>query len=74
MDEIYPKRRRGQQNLFVKNNGDLLKEYLDTFPNANNPYLFFNTENGALDDYAVNRRLKDLAEDAHIELGNLSLT
>jgi hypothetical protein len=50
----------------------LLKEYIFTFP-TQNPYLFFNN-GGIIDDFIVNRRLKDLAEDAKIELGNLSLS
>lgn len=51
----------------------LLKEYMFTFPSGENPYLFFNN-GGTIDDYVVNRRLKDLAEDAKIPLGNLSLS
>ena len=50
----------------------LLKEYIFAFP-TQNPYLFFNN-GGIIDDYVLNRRLKDLAEDAKIELGNLSLS
>ena len=51
----------------------LLKEYMFTFPSGKNPYLFFNN-GGTIDDDVVNRRLKDLAFDAQIELGNLSLS
>jgi len=51
----------------------LLKQYMFTFPAGNNPYLFF-SNGGKIDDETVNRRLKDLAEDAKIELGKLSLT
>jgi hypothetical protein len=51
----------------------LLKQYMFTFPSGKNPFLFFNN-GGTIDDYVVNRRLKDLAEEAKIELGNLSLS
>lgn len=51
----------------------LLKEYMFTFPNAQNPYLFF-SNGGTIDDDTVNTRLKDLAQDSNIELGNLSLS
>jgi hypothetical protein len=51
----------------------LLKEYMFAFPNEHNPHLFF-SNGGTIDDETVNRRLKDLAEDAEIELGNLSLS
>jgi len=51
----------------------ILKEYLFSFP-TQNPYLFNNNGNGMIDQDIVNRRLKDLAEDAGIQLGNMSLT
>jgi len=51
----------------------ILKEYLFTFP-TKNPFLFNSNGNGAIDSETVNRRLRDLAEDADIELGNSRLT
>ena len=52
----------------------LLKEYLETFPNSNNDLLFFNGCYGFVNPDTVNMRLNDLAQDAKIELGNLSLS
>lgn len=51
----------------------LLKEYMFAFPNEHNPHLFF-SNGSTIDDDTVNRRLKDLAQDSGIELGNLALT
>jgi len=50
----------------------LLKEYLFTFPQSHNPYLFFDN-GGTIDAEMVNRRLRDLAKEAQIDLGNKSL-
>jgi len=50
----------------------LLKEYLFAFPNEDNPYLF--ASNGShIAVITVNRRLKDLAQDADIKVDNKSL-
>jgi len=50
----------------------LMKEYLFAFPNEDNPYVF--ASNGShISPITVNRRLKDLAQDAGIEVGNKSL-
>lgn len=51
----------------------LLKEYLFSFP-TENPYLFNSDGVGAIDAETVNRRLRDLAEDADIQVGNLKLS
>jgi hypothetical protein len=51
----------------------LLKEYMFAFPNEHNPHLFF-SNGSTIDDDTVNRRLKDLAQDSGIALGNLALT
>jgi len=50
----------------------LLKEYLFSFP-TKNPYLFHANTQGHISDETVNARLKDLARDAGIELGNMKL-
>ena len=68
-----PERETSFKTCLSKTTVFLLKEYIFTFPSRNNPYLFFNN-GGTIDDYVVNRRLKDLAVDAKIELGNLSLS
>jgi hypothetical protein len=49
----------------------LLKEYVFSFP-TNNPYLFHS--NGThISDKTVNQRLRDLASDADIKIGNKNL-
>jgi len=50
----------------------LLKEYLISFQ-TKNPYLFHNNSQGAIDSETVNARLRDLARDTGIELGNMRL-
>jgi len=50
----------------------LLKEYLFSFQ-TKNPYLFHNNTKGHISDETVNARLRDLARDAGIELGNMRL-
>lgn len=50
----------------------LLKEYLFAFPREDNPYVFASNGNH-ISVITVNRRLKDLAEDADIKIGNKSL-
>lgn len=50
----------------------LLKEYLATFP-TENPFLFNNNARGHIDEETVTARLRDLARDADIELGNMRL-
>ena len=47
----------------------LLKEYLFSFP-TKNPHLFHSNSQGHISDEMVNARLRDLARDAGIELGN----
>lgn len=51
----------------------LLKEYLFSFP-TENPYLFNSNGEGHIDPETVNHRLKDLAQDADIQVGNSKLT
>lgn len=51
---------------------DLLKEYLFSFP-TKNPYLFHSNTKNHISDETVNGRLRDLARDAGIELGNMRL-
>ena len=50
----------------------LLKEYLFSFP-TRNPYLFHSNTKNHISDETVNARLRDLASDAGIELGNMRL-
>jgi len=50
----------------------LLKEYLFSFP-TKNPYLFHSNTKSHISDETVNARLRDLAEEAGIELGNAKL-
>jgi len=50
----------------------LLKEYLATFP-TDNPFLFNNRAQGHMDEETVTARIRDLARDAGIELGNMKL-
>ncbi len=50
----------------------LLKEYLFSFP-TKNPYLYHSNTRNHISDETVNARLRDLARDAGIELGNMRL-
>ena len=50
----------------------ILKEYLFSFP-TQNPYLFHSNTRNHISDETVNGRLRDLARDAGIELGNMRL-
>jgi len=50
----------------------LLKEYLFSFP-TKNPYLFHSNSEGSIDSEIVNARLRDLARESGIELGNAKL-
>jgi len=50
----------------------LLKEYLVSFP-TQNPYLFHSNTKNHISDETVNARLRDLAREAGIELGNMKL-
>lgn len=49
----------------------LLKEYLFNFP-TDNPYLF-HSDGSHISDVTVNQRLRDLARDADIKIGNKKL-
>jgi len=51
----------------------LLKEYLFAFP-SKNPYLFNSNGEGHIDDKTVNDRLRDLARESNIDIGNMKLT
>ena len=50
----------------------LLKEYLVTFP-SENPFLFHNNARGHIDEETITARIRDLARDSGIELGNMRL-
>ncbi len=53
----------------------LLKEYLKAFPSKNgNPYLFNSNGKNHIDEETVNSRLRDLARESGIEIGNMTLT
>ena len=45
---------------------------MSSFP-TDNPYLFHNNAEGHVDEETVTRRLRDLARDAGIEIGNMRL-
>jgi len=51
----------------------LLKEYLFAFP-TENPYLFNSNGSGHIDEETVNRRLRDLAREADINVGKKLLS
>jgi hypothetical protein len=51
----------------------LLREYLNTFK-TDNPFLFASNGKGHIDEETVNNRLRDLAREANIEIGNSKLT
>jgi integrase len=51
----------------------LLKEYLKTF-SAKNPFLFGSNGKNHIDEETVNTRLRDLAKENGIEIGNMRLT
>jgi len=50
----------------------LLKEYLSAFP-TDNPFLFNNNAKRHIDEETVTARMRDLARDSGIELGNMRL-
>lgn len=50
----------------------LLKEYLSAFP-TDNPFLFNNNAKRHIDEETVTARMRDLARDSGIELGNSKL-
>jgi len=60
------------KSCLSKTTATLLKEYLSTFP-TENPFLFHNNAKGHIDEETVTARLRDLARDAGIELGNMKL-
>jgi integrase len=73
---LYWERQRGKTKQVVKTclsetTVKLLKEYLLNFP-TKNPYLF-NSNGGHIGEELINGRLRDLARDANINLGNRSL-
>jgi len=51
----------------------LLKEYLKAFPSKNG-FLFNSNGHGHVDEETVNNRLRDLAKESGIEIGNMRLT
>jgi hypothetical protein len=71
---ITQKEKQASKTCLSKTTVLLLKEYLDSFPNPTNDLLFFNGCYGLVNPETVNMRLNDLAQDAKIELGNLSLS
>jgi DNA-dependent RNA polymerase auxiliary subunit epsilon len=51
----------------------ILKEYLKTFP-SKNVFLFNSNGKNHIDEETVNTRLRDLARESEIEIGNMRLT
>lgn len=69
---ITEKEKVASKTCLSKDTVDLLKDYLFTFGLKSDSYLFF--RNGEhISQKTVNRRLRDLAEDAQINLGNKKL-
>jgi len=66
------KRRQAAKTCLSKTTVLLLKEYLANIP-TQNPYLFNGNGEGHIAEETVNARLRDLARDAEIEVGNTSL-
>lgn len=60
------------KSCLSKATATLLKEHLSSFP-TQNPYLFNSRAEGHISDETVTRRLRDLAKDAGIGLGNMKL-
>jgi len=60
------------KSCLSKTTASLLEEYLSNFP-TDNPYLFHNNAEGHIDEETVTARIRDLARDAGIELGNMRL-
>jgi len=69
---ITRKERVVAKSCLSKTTVTLLREYLFSFP-TKNPYLFHNNAEGHMDEETVTARLRDLARDARIELGNMKL-
>jgi len=69
---ITKKERVVAKSCLSKTTVSLLKEYLSSFP-TDNLYLFHNNAEGYIDEETVTARIRDLARDAGIELGNMKL-
>jgi len=60
------------KSCLSKTTVSLLKEYFSSFP-TDSSYLFHNNAEGHIDEETVTARIRDLARDAGIELGNMKL-
>jgi integrase len=70
---ITAKEKQASKTCLSKTTVTLLKEYLFTFP-SKNPFLFGSNGKNHIDEETVNNRLRDLAREANIEIGNSKLT
>jgi len=69
---ITRKERQAAKTCLSKTTVLLLKEYLTNVP-TKSPYLFNGNSRGHISEETVNARLRDLARDAEIEVGNADL-
>jgi integrase len=69
---ITRKERQAAKTCLSKTTTLLLKEYLANVP-TKGPYLFNGNGGGHISDETVNARLRDLARDTEIEIGNADL-
>ena len=71
---IITKEKQASKTCLSDTTVQLLKEYLFSFPQKPEAYLFNSNGSGAIDQETVNNRLRDLAREANIEIGNSKLT
>ncbi len=71
---IAQKEKTVQRSCLSETTVSLLKEYLTTYPTKENPYLFNVNSHSYLEDERVTERLRDLALEAKILLGNYKFT
>ena len=71
---ITTKEKQASKTCLSDTTVQLLKEYLFSFPQKPEAYLFNSNGSGAIDQETVNNRLKDLAKEANIKVGNMKLT
>jgi len=69
---ITTKEKQVAKTCLSKTTVAILKEYLFSFP-TKNPYLFHSNSQGHISEETVNARLRDLAREAGIDLGNSKL-
>jgi len=70
---ITTKKKQASKTCLSDTTVELLKEYLFSFAEKPEAYLFNSNGKGAIDQETVNNRLRDLAEESNIETGNSKL-